>query len=117
MQARPAAAGRLGHQLTQHQIRSEALAALSRILSIPKETLTSKCIRSYYHDWQCDPFSRGAYSYVLAGSMLAQEDLSRPLGGKLYFAGEATQSDGHHATVHGAFASGYRAAQEVLSAR
>jgi monoamine oxidase len=104
-------------QLTQQQIRDEALGTLSRFLSIPREALAAKCIRSYYHDWQGDPFSRGAYSYVLAGGMLAQEDLARPLGRKLFFAGEATQSDGHHATVHGAFASGYRAAQQILSAR
>jgi monoamine oxidase len=111
--AGPLAEGK--RQLTQHQIRNEALAALSRILSISKDMLAAKCIRSYYHDWQCDPFSRGAYSYVLAGGMLAQEDLARPLGRKLFFAGEATQSDGHHATVHGAFASGVRAAEQVLS--
>jgi monoamine oxidase len=34
----------------------------------------------------------------------------------LFFAGEATELEGHHATVHGAIATGERAAREVLSA-
>jgi monoamine oxidase len=46
--------------------------------------------------------------------MTAQDQLAKPLGKQLFFAGEATQSDGHHATVHGAFASGWRVAREVL---
>ena len=32
----------------------------------------------------------------------------------LFFAGEATDTSGHNGTVHGAIASGYRAANEVL---
>jgi hypothetical protein len=46
--------------------------------------------------------------------MGAQSSLATPLFGRLFFAGEATQSDGHHATVHGAFHSGIRAASEAL---
>ena len=44
-------------------------------------------------------------------------DLSRPLGGTLYFAGEATAPDGRIGTVDGAIASGQRAAQQVRRAR
>jgi len=39
--------------------------------------------------------------------------LAEPLSGRLYFAGEAT-SNGHWGTVHGAIASGLRAAREIL---
>ena len=100
--------------LSHPQIEAQALAALARILSLPGAVLGSRLVRSYFHDWQSDPFSRGAYSYVLAGGITAQDDLAQPLRNRLFFAGEATQSDGHHATVHGAFASGRRAAAEVL---
>jgi hypothetical protein len=41
-------------------------------------------------------------------------ELAKPLANRLFFAGEATQSDAHHATVHGAFASGWLVAQEAL---
>ena len=108
----PCAESKVG--LAQPQIEAQALAALARILSLPEAVLRSRLVRSWFHDWQSDPFSRGAYSYVLAGGITAQDDLARPLRNCLFFAGEATQSDGHHATVHGAFASGRRAAAEVL---
>jgi monoamine oxidase len=66
--------------------------------------------------WTKDPFARGAYSYFAKGS--SPEDsaaLAAPVGARLFFAGEATSAE-HPATVHGAYASGLRAAQEVLDA-
>ncbi len=99
----------------QHlQLEAEAIGALARILSLPEAVVQRRFVRSFFHDWQADPFSRGAYSYVLAGGLIAQKKLAEPLQNKLFFAGEATQSDGHRATVHGAFASGLRAAAEIL---
>lgn len=100
--------------LLQPQLEAEALGALGRILSVPAAAVRKKFVRSFFHDWQGDPFSRGAYSYVLCGGVAAQKKLAEPLQNKLFFAGEATQSDGHRATVHGAFASGLRAAAEIL---
>jgi len=32
----------------------------------------------------------------------------------IFFAGEATNTEGHHGTVHGALATGIRAAREIL---
>lgn len=100
--------------LPHEAIAIQTLLALSRILALPESAIRARFVRSHFHDWQADPFSQGAYSYVLAGGMAAQEELARPLGKRLFFAGEATQSDGHHATVHGAFSSGWRVAREVL---
>jgi monoamine oxidase len=100
--------------LSHQQVEEEALSALSRTTGVRVETLGEKLIQSYFHDWQSDPFSRGAYSYVLVGGVAAQETLAQPLRNTIFFAGEATQSDGHRATVHGAFSSGRRAAEEVL---
>jgi monoamine oxidase len=68
----------------------------------------------HVHNWQHDPFAGGAYSYVAAGGVGSQQSLAQPVSGTLFFAGEATVSSGHHATVHGARASGERAAREVL---
>ena len=68
------------------------------------------------YDWQADPFSLGAYSYIPTGAVTAPLRLAEPVAGTLFFAGEATNADGHNATVHGAIASGYRAAGELLSA-
>jgi monoamine oxidase len=70
---------------------------------------------AYFHDWQSDPFSRGAYSYGAVGADGAQEALGSPIENTLFFAGEATDVTGHNGTVNGAMASGYRAAQEILA--
>ncbi|HZT02651.1 MAG TPA: NAD(P)/FAD-dependent oxidoreductase [Steroidobacteraceae bacterium] len=68
---------------------------------------------TYVHNWQRDPFARGAYSYVAVGGIRARELLAAPLGGTLYFAGEATDTTGDAATVTGALRSGAGAAVEV----
>lgn len=99
------------------ELCSQAIGALARIFSLPESFIAQRLTHFYYHDWQSDPYSRGAYSYVLAGGMGAQPELARPLAGRLFFAGEATQSDGHHATVHGAYSSGVRVAGEILKLR
>jgi len=64
--------------------------------------------------WRKDPFSRGSYSYLAKGSKPSQrKDLARPIDGKITFCGEATEPK-FPATVHGAFYSGVRAAEEVF---
>lgn len=87
----------------------EALASLGRILgrSIPTPEA------SYFHDWQSDPFFRGAYSYVPVGAEGAREALARPESETLYFTGEAADVHGHGSTVHGALAAGRRTARLV----
>jgi monoamine oxidase len=70
---------------------------------------------AHFHDWQTDPFARGAYSYAKVGADGAQEALAAPIENTLFFAGEATDTSGHNGTVHGAIASGYRAAQEIIN--
>jgi monoamine oxidase len=66
------------------------------------------------HNWQADPFARGAYSYVAVGGGGAREALRTPLADTLYFAGEATDTEGEAGTVAGALQSGMRAARELL---
>ena len=66
--------------------------------------------------WSRDPWARGSYSYLPVGA--TPEDrvrLRRPLGERVFWAGEATAS-ASPATVHGAIASGRRAAAEVRAA-
>jgi monoamine oxidase len=69
----------------------------------------------YYHDWQRDPFARGAYSYVTVGGSDARRVLSLPLADTLFFAGEATDIENEGGTVTGALQSGVRAAREALT--
>jgi monoamine oxidase len=67
------------------------------------------------HDWQRDPYARGAYSYVFAGGGNARRALARPLRETLFFAGEATDFRGEAGTVAGALQSGRSAAHAVLT--
>jgi len=69
---------------------------------------------AWFHDWQQDPFARGAYSYVTVGGDGARQALAAPLRNTLFFAGEATDFEGEYGTVAGALQSGIRAAREVL---
>ena len=65
--------------------------------------------------WTADQFSRGAHSFIAAGSSPEQREVLRtPLGDRVFFAGEATSED-QPSTVAGALASGARAAAEVAT--
>jgi monoamine oxidase len=99
----------------QLTIVSEAIATLARITACPRERLTGLLEAAYSHDWHGDPFVRGAYSYVPAGALGARKTLAQPVADTLYFAGEATNLNGHSATVHGAIASGQRAARQCIT--
>jgi monoamine oxidase len=66
------------------------------------------------HDWEHDPFARGAYSYQLVGGASAPAALARPVARTLFFAGEATGGAAGTGTVEAAILSGRRAAAQLL---
>ena len=96
-------------------VAEQAVQSLSRLLNVRKSEIEGLLESVYCHDWQSDPLSRGAYSYVKVGGNAAQQQLAAPVENTLFFAGEATDFSGHHGTVHGAIASGHRAAAEILN--
>ena len=93
----------------------EAVASLARIMATDSARVGAHLQQAYFHDWHADPYARGAYSYVPSGALPAREILAEPVADTLFFAGEATELNGHSATVHGAIASGRRAAQQILA--
>ena len=95
-------------------IVDSALSSLSSILRLPKSQIEDFLLTSHFHNWSRDPFTKGAYSYMAVGGFDAPAELARPVENTLFFAGEATNTEGHIGTVHGAIATGKRAAQEVL---
>ncbi|MFO0612636.1 MAG: FAD-dependent oxidoreductase [Polyangiaceae bacterium] len=65
--------------------------------------------------WGKDPFALGSYSHLAVGAKVSdRESLAQPVAERLFFAGEATESD-YPATVTGALLSGRREAARVLS--
>lgn len=91
-----------------------SLQTLGKLLNVDVRMARDHLSGAFFHDWQNDPFSRGAYSYGKVGSDGAQEELASPVADTLFFAGEATDTTGNNGTVHGAIASGNRAAQQIL---
>jgi monoamine oxidase len=134
------AKGPFGAYWTQWPIRSEMIAAWiggprTAALSLLSDAERIQCaVRGFgdlfgetelahkefeggaTHDWGSDPFARGAYSYVAVGGGDARKVLGDPVDDTLFFAGEATSTDGQGGTVNGAFETGERAAREVLAA-
>ncbi len=65
--------------------------------------------------WIADPFAHGSYSFPAVGAPAnARKILAQAVENRLFFAGEATNSD-YPATVHGAYLSGTREAEKVLA--
>ncbi|THD58296.1 NAD(P)/FAD-dependent oxidoreductase [Phenylobacterium sp.] len=65
--------------------------------------------------WAHDPWALGAYSHALPGHAGDRAILAAPVENRLFFAGEATHPH-LYSTVHGAWESGERAAEEAMAA-
>lgn len=63
--------------------------------------------------WAEDPFALGSYSHALPGRADARAKLAAPVGGRIFFAGEATGGDGFGGamTAGGAYLAGETAAR------
>ena len=102
-------------------------AAATSLIGAAPETLTHDALavlRAVYPDapaplrtiascWEQDPYIGGSYSFVTVGGSLDACDILAAPQGRIHFAGEHTSSS-YNGTVHGAFLSGERAAEEVL---
>jgi monoamine oxidase len=91
-----------------------ALRSLAATLPVTLARLRKHVVASWTHDWQRDPFSRGAYSYALVGGSEAAGSLARPIQRTLFFAGEAANAEGRNGTVDGAIASGREQARKII---
>lgn len=90
-----------------------ALTALCAALDTDVTQARQALLGAFHHDFDADPFARGAYSYLRPGGVGAHAALAAPLEQTLFFAGEATD-DEFPATAAGAIRSGERAARELL---
>jgi monoamine oxidase len=109
-------AGRRVRQMRMTELPETGLATLAAFLHCPLSDLRRHLLRCHLHDWQLDPHSLGAYTYVPRGAIHASDEISVPVENTLFFAGEHTDTSGHWGTVHGALRSGYRATRQVLEA-
>ena len=91
-----------------------AMEAMAEAFGRKRRELDALFVGAHTHDWQADPFSRGAYSYASVGGSGAAAQLAKPLRNTLFFAGEATNGE-QTGTVAGAIDSGLSAARKRLS--
>jgi polyamine oxidase len=67
--------------------------------------------------WRADPFARGSYSYpsIASNGIQTIQALGQPSAdNRVFWAGEHTEPN-YFATVHGAYMTGQRAAQDILN--
>jgi monoamine oxidase len=65
--------------------------------------------------WVGNPFVKGGYSFLPKDATLDDRlELASCEDDVLFFAGEATNTEGEAGTVHGAIETGYRAAEQVI---
>lgn len=102
------------NQLSVDELSTRAVITLAKIFDMKPDHIVQSLIGCYTHNWQQDPFARGAYSYVAAGGIDAPKLMSQPVSNTLFFAGEHTDTTGHWGTVHAAMRSGLRAAMQIL---
>jgi monoamine oxidase len=64
--------------------------------------------------WSEDPLSLGSYAVALPGRMLSREALAKPVGDRVWFAGEATAGV-YSMTAGGAYLAGRDAARQIAA--
>jgi len=92
-----------------------ALQSLSKIFDISHDELAEQLVVARAFNWALDPYALGAYSYTTPESPQAITELEKPIDNKLYFAGEALNSDDLVGTVDAALSSGQTVARTILS--
>ena len=84
------------------RLRKEFSGVMGTAVPEPTEVMIQR--------WRSDPFARGSYAYLRVGANGGEpEVLSRPIAGRVFFAGEALHLH-DPGTVHGAYWTGQRAA-------
>ncbi len=103
--------------LGEARILEHAVVSLARALGIRRARVDQALSAWWIHDWSRDPYARGAYAFAHVGGAEAWRALAAPIRGTLFLAGEAICDAPVAGTVHGAIASGRRAARSVLAAQ
>eukprot|EP00879_Flechtneria_rotunda_P010703 GHRR01011185.1.p1 GENE.GHRR01011185.1~~GHRR01011185.1.p1 ORF type:complete len:666 (+),score=276.42 GHRR01011185.1:1382-3379(+) len=93
------------------------LLQLLRDMFEPQGATVPDPLQAVCTHWGSDPLFCGSYSSVAVGSSGATDydAMAKPLGNRVFFAGEATTSR-YPATMHGAFATGLREAANIMAA-
>ena len=108
-------AGRFGDSL-ERTGRDASVEFLVEHLKAVFGNGVARCLtdRAIVTAWRGDPWTLGGYSAPRPGQAHQREVLARPVGDRLFFAGEATTRT-TFATCHGAYLTGRRAVREIVA--
>lgn len=100
-------------------LSAQGNAAINTVLSELDNIYGNNLASTHFNDaiimdWYKEPFIQGAYSYPKIKSNEVRIQYASTLNDKLYFAGEAANTEGCFATVHGAIDAAYNAVRELL---
>lgn len=104
--------GRFAHELEAAGEQATIEHALAELAAMLGGDVRKQFDRGIATAWAADPWARGSYSHCLPGRYGARAILSRPVGGRLVFAGEHVEQPAY-GTLHGAHLSGKRAAAQA----
>jgi monoamine oxidase len=81
-----------------------------------RRDLTTNDMLYTIQDWSKETYIKGGFSYPMVGATADDRTaIGQSIGGKLFFAGEATDVSGDAGTINGAMASAERVVQEVVT--
>ncbi len=86
--------------------------ALGEVVKMVGSKARKHFVKGHLTDWADNPLVRGAYAAARPGQYGAREQLARPLGNRVFFAGEAV-AGAYVALCGGAYLSGEKIAKEV----
>lgn len=89
-------------------------ALLQELDTMYNGAASASFISAVVYDYTAKPFIKGAYGYSTVGMGDARKTAALPVDEKVFFAGEAMNTNGHHQTVHGAVETGYKAVIDLL---
>jgi monoamine oxidase len=100
--------------LSQNQLLEMGLHSLAQIFSRDVAAIQDRLRETRVMNWSADPFTMGAYTYARPSSALAQKFLSKPLEGRIYFAGDFMYEGAAMGTVEAALSSGEEVARRII---
>ncbi len=92
-----------------------AIDSLAKTFSRPEKEIEALLVEAHIVNWSAEPFTLGSYAYATVGGAAARDVLGRPMGGRIFFAGEYMYDGPAMGTVEAALWSGREAAAQILA--
>jgi len=107
--------GDLSKGLAEAGIEAMAAYAKGELAEVLGSAFPARLTTLAASSWSTDAYALGGYSYAKPGFADQRAVLAAPVDNRIFFAGEAC-SRNRYSTAHGAYETGYAAAEQALAA-